>query len=321
MIGNGKSVGKFIFIGEHFVALEPEIGAIAFPLLELESSVKIQFSEKSQILFNSTYSKDSFDLEAVKNYIARSTRIACDSLRLSFSQQPLKLESKINFPISRGFGSSGSFAVSLSKALYDLRTQLNQVWELTNPEEEILKSALNVEKIFHGTPSGIDSTTCFYEKGIYFKQSQNKNKIQFLENKCSDIILVDSGERELTETLISNVRKYKDSKPVQWSNFKKRISDAVTTASIALQNSNSHQLLSETINESHAILTELGLSTSTILEIIEFAKSKGALSGKVSGSGGGGAVLLLSKPEQTSKLVQSLIDRNIPVISIYKSKN
>ncbi len=320
MIGKGSACGKIIFIGEHFLVQEPHLGGIAFPLTDLNCNIKIQFSEKPQ--YNFSYEgkeKIPFDQETIKNYFSRAIRIACDSMRLSQGNQSFRVDSKINFPLSRGFGSSGAFAVSLSRALLDIRTQISKNWELSSPDQEILDTAFNVEKLFHDTPSGIDSNVIFLKKPIYFVKSNNKPVITEVSNKCVDIIVADSGERELTSTLIKNISTFKLNQPTKWMSYVKRMEQAIQTSLTAFQSTNALGLMKDSVREANQILTELSLSTPRILEMIDLACNHGALAGKVSGAGGGGATIFITKPGESNAIASKLIDLRFSIQSIVKA--
>jgi mevalonate kinase len=51
--------------------------------------------------------------------------------------------------------------------------------------------------------------------------------------------------------------------------------------------------LGEAMNEAHGLLTELGVSTTLLDELVVLARRHGALGAKLSGAGGGGIVLAL----------------------------
>jgi len=71
-----------------------------------------------------------------------------------------------------GLGSSASFSTCLSSSLLKYFGHIKCENNIISAEEKDLinKWAFIGEKIFHGTPSGIDNTTCTYGGAVYLKK-------------------------------------------------------------------------------------------------------------------------------------------------------
>src|SRR4051812_33526196 len=118
-MAKGRACGKYILLGEHFVVHGAP--ALAFPLEDLWCEVKVSSSEHPH------YSADfpgHDDRESIENRMSRATYAIIDALRMDPASEHFKIESKSNFPISRGFGSSAAFAVALTRALEEYRKQI-----------------------------------------------------------------------------------------------------------------------------------------------------------------------------------------------------
>jgi mevalonate kinase len=73
------------------------------------------------------------------------------------------------------------------------------------------------------------------------------------------------------------------------------------------------QSLGDSMNEAHAVLAQLGVSTPDLDELVALAKSHRAFGAKLSGAGGGGIVLaLVDHPEP---LLRAARDRGISAFS------
>lgn len=152
MVSKGKACGKFILLGEHFVIPADSkndgamVPALAFPLNDLCCEVRVEPKPHPHYKAKLTSNEDR---ETIESLMARATYAAANSLGIDISCQPLGVESSTNFPISRGFGSSASFAVALVRALDAYRksiTQRSADWS------ELQKATSAVEYIFHGAP-------------------------------------------------------------------------------------------------------------------------------------------------------------------------
>jgi mevalonate kinase len=73
--------------------------------------------------------------------------------------------------------------------------------------------------------------------------------------------------------------------------------------------------VAKAVSEAHGILAELGLSNSNIDAIISEGRNFGALAGKVSGAGGGGAVLLVANKGDGKRVAQALRDAGRAVVA------
>jgi len=310
IFGLGRACAKFILIGEHFV-VHGESPAIAFPLTDINTVVNIKPYHVFKIEASyQGFSKNSENETEIKSLIHKAYNIACDALRINLSSQPMFISSKSNFPVSRGFGSSASFSVSLAKALLDLRYKIQKNWELTDPYQELEQASFKIEKLFHGSPSGVDTTVILNEKPIFFKRTkinnEFKNEFNFIKNECVEFILVDSGERKMCAQKVMQITELKNNNPKLWEKY------ALKTEKLCLDVLNllSQKIavldLSLAINEAHSILKELNLSTECIEEIILRAKNLGALAGKVSGAGGGGAVVIITRPNESLRIANEL---------------
>lgn len=300
----GKACGKFILMGEHFVI--EKVPALAFPLLNLQCEVKVTPNHHPHYLADLP---DNVDKEAVSSLMARATYAAANSLRLDIAGQPLRVESVANFPISRGFGSSASFAVALVRALDSYRKKMigeNADWN------ELTKATSAVENIFHGRPSGVDAAVILAGRPIRFEDG---NVVRELRNNAVDFVTVDSGSREHCAALVSEVINFRERNKSQWDKMALALHDMVDECENALA-AGKAQIVAAAVSGAHGILSELGLSHAGIDQLIDQALGLGALAGKVSGAGGGGAVLLVANKGDGVALAKRLKEFGRNVIGV-----
>src|SRR5688500_16607195 len=135
---------KLILLGEH--AVVHGVPAIAVPISA--RTTEVEFTESDSLR--------DVSVEDARNV---ETRLAEQMARLALDQTPtpakgarVKISSTI--PLGSGLGSSAALAVALVRAVGG-GGQLSP--------DEVARRALELEKLAHGTPSGIDSTTIALE--------------------------------------------------------------------------------------------------------------------------------------------------------------
>ncbi|MBI2605849.1 MAG: hypothetical protein HYW49_07185 [Deltaproteobacteria bacterium] len=282
MNGFGKACGKFILAGEHFV-VDGSTPAIAFPLKELWCEVEVAPDVHPR--YTAHYEgveRTNEDEDLIKTLMSRATYAAVDTLRVNTALQPIRVASRANFPVSRGFGSSAAFSIALSQALLDYRSKIDPNWELADPHREVARAAAAVERVFHGNPSGVDTAVILKGAPIRFqrKKQDGEPELWGLTNRAADFVLADGGSRDTSRELVERVAALRAHDPALWEKLRARMRDCVSRCEEALASPVGATALAESVRDAHAVLAELGLSTSRIDEIIEAAVKNGALAGK-----------------------------------------
>lgn len=298
-----KASGKVILLGEHFVV--GGIPAISFPLNDIWCEVKLTPVDHPHY---EAHLPGNEDREVISNLMSRAAYAAIDAMRMDPAGQPFKIESRSNFPISRGLGSSAAFAVALARAVDQFRQGIineKADWD------ELVKATTAVERIFHGTPSGVDAATILSGRPIRF---ENGAVVREVQNNAVDLVVVDSGNRENCKELIKQVGEFRARNADQWQRMSAGVRALVDECEKALATGDAARV-AKTVREGQAVLAELGLSNSTIETIINDAIRSGALAGKISGAGGGGAVVLIAKKGDGKRLAQAMRDLKWPVLA------
>lgn len=240
-------------------------------------------------------------------------RIALNTLKkeLEISRYPsMKLRITSTIPIAAGLGSSAAFAVALSKSLVSflgLRVRL----------EKINQMAYAIEKIQHGTPSGIDNTVISYNKPILF---QKNHPVLFLDiKKTVTMIVADTGIRTPTRETVQEVkRKYdQDRKCVAGLFF--QIAGITQSAVQYLRNGNITEL-GLLMNQNHQLLQELGVSCESLDHLVRTAQTHHALGAKLCGGGKGGNIVAVSQPETAQEIRTSLLKEGAITSLIFQVK-
>jgi mevalonate kinase len=118
--------------------------------------------------------------------LALAVRLALEDLKASPLNLSLRLES--NVPVASGLGSGAAVSAALMRAVASLFMAV--------PDPARLSALVyEVEKVHHGTPSGIDNTVVVYRRPIYFRKGLPPEFPQLASDLL--LLLADSGEGSL----------------------------------------------------------------------------------------------------------------------------
>jgi len=288
--------GKSILFGEHAVVY-------GFPAIAMAISVnsKCQITEikdnKIKIIlhnYNQIFEADNIQTLSQKLNSKYNQIIQCfHNFQNNFGVKIKNIEIKIvsNLFPSAGLGSSASIAVSLINAL-------NCYYEVNLNKEEINSLAYELEKIVHGSPSGIDNTICTFGNAIYFENG----KFEFIEIPREFLFLITYTNIEHdTKEAINRIRYLKGTKPNKTEQLLKQIGKISKKAKVELT-SNNIQKIGKLMNLNQKYLSNLQISNDEISEIIDISLKNGAFGSKLTGAGLGGCVITLGKRKDLEKI-------------------
>ena len=103
-------------------------------------------------------------------------------------------------PIASGLGSGAAIAVAVIRVL-------SLYMDLGLPREAVSALAYEVERLHHGTPSGVDNTVIAFEQPVYFIRRQPENVIEpFVPARPLRLVIGDTGVRSATKHVVGDVR-------------------------------------------------------------------------------------------------------------------
>ncbi len=209
---------------------------------------------------------------------------------------PCTLKISSTIPIASGLGSGASVSVAIIRALAGFLGH-------PLPTENVSRLAYEIEKIHHGTPSGIDNTVVTYNKPVFFVKGQVIETFNIA--KPFTIIIGDTGISSPTKETVKNVRDSRKVNPAYYDRLFSAIGSISKTARQAIE-SGYPERLGPLMDENHALLQEIGVSSQELDRLVSIAKQEGALGSKLSGSGRGGNMIALAYPDLASYIAQSL---------------
>jgi hydroxymethylglutaryl-CoA reductase len=201
-----------------------------------------------------------------------------------------------DLPAGVGLGSSAALSVALVRALAKFAGQ--------SPADAVVCSrAFEIEKIFHGFPSGIDNTVATYGGLIAFRRDDTVRPLA-AARPIPLVIALGRAPRETQQT-VRGLRERWESNPALYEPVFDEIDGLVNEAQHAIATGD-FPTLGALMNANHRLLQRLGVSTEELDEMVALARDCGALGAKLTGGGGGGAVICLCDADREG-LVQGLI--------------
>jgi mevalonate kinase len=199
-------------------------------------------------------------------------------------------------PIARGLGSGAAVATAVARALAGY-------WGYAPQPEEISRLVYEVEKLHHGTPSGIDNTVIAYEQPVYFVRGEGASRLAV--GASFDLVIADTGVASSTRAVVGDVRRRWEADRERYEGLFDEIGAVARLAKSAIQRGD-RRAVGRLMNENHALLVALGVSSAELDRLVAAARAAGAWGAKLSGAGRGGNMLALVEPEQAPAVAAAL---------------
>ncbi len=291
--------GKLILFGEHAVVHGQP--ALAVPLTALHATVTAEAGLPNSglhILLPDSRHHHTLRVhpgEDTENALVYTAQLVLKTLGIT-TPPNLKLILHSTIPLASGFGSGAAVSTVLAQALSQA---------LGHPfNNEILNGLVyEVEKIHHGTPSGIDNTVIVYQQPVYFVRG--KPLETFTIPYPFLLVVGNLGHATPTHITVGAVRELAEHAPERIQPIFERIGEIANQAR-ALIETGQPDLLGLLMDENHALLRELTVSDEELDQFCAVAKQAGAMGAKLSGGGRGGNMMALVD-EKTAPVVQEAL--------------
>ncbi len=287
--------GKIILFGEHAVVYGRP--ALAVPVTQVHADAVVVEATRRGIWIDAP----DVNLHAELNTLPSDHPIASVIHNFLFlwrvSPFPdLEIRISSTIPVASGLGSGAAVTVALTRALASY-------FKHPITEEEVNAFAYEIEKLHHGTPSGIDNTVITYASPVYFIKG---NPIEtFRVGRPFTIVIGDTGIRAPTRESVGDVRKLWQANQPRWEMIFDQVGKIAQTARQLIENGDTDQL-GPLMDENHAQLQELTVSSPELDTLVAAARQSGALGAKMSGGGRGGNMIALVTPDTAESVSTSL---------------
>jgi len=279
------SPGKIILFGEHAVVYgEP---AIAVPISSVQTRAIVNAvigGSSGEIQIDAPdISLSAAVMELDPNHPLRAAVVAVVGNKDPGEIPACKIQISSTIPAASGLGSGAAVSTALIRAFSAFLGQ-----RLT--DEQVSHLTFEVEKIHHGTPSGIDNTVIAHQKPIYYLKGE---PFQFLSiGTPFSILIAGSGIPGQTKEAVQQVRQNWINDPDRYDSLFKSIGE-ISKMAKELIDTGSLADLGPLMDENHILLQELGVSTPELDLLVDTARKAGALGAKLSGGGLGGNIIAL----------------------------
>lgn len=293
-----RAPAKIILFGEHAVVYNQP--AIAVPVSSLSAQAIIHPAQQGDGLY--IEAKDlnmlfpvSLASDMVDNALTLTAQKVLATLNINPPDIVIQLSS--NIPMASGLGSGAAVSTAIARAIVHASGK-------TLSQAQLNSIIYEVEKLYHGTPSGVDNTVIVYETPVYFVRNQPIQKLKV--NTPITLLIGDTGKASLTKIAVGDVRTLYDREPVRVHLLFEQIGDIVRNAHTALLVGDMINL-GHLMNENHACLQQLTVSSPELDHLVDSALQAGALGAKLSGGGRGGNMIALTTPQQAPKIQTALM--------------
>lgn len=186
-------------------------------------------------------------------------------------------------PIASGLGSGAALSIALVRAIFARAGR-------DAPPAQVSAIVYESERIYHGTPSGIDNTVIAYGAPIWFVKGQPP--APFRPPQPFTLVIAHTGIASPTKTTVAAVRAAWQAAPARYEARFDAVAALVTAARGAIQRGD-WPLLGMLMDENQALLEQLDVSSPVLERLIDVARGAGALGAKLSGGGRGGNLIAL----------------------------
>jgi mevalonate kinase len=206
------------------------------------------------------------------------------------SRHGVNLVVRSEMPVGAGLGTSAAVAVATVAAY-----AYSGGYELS--KEEIARLGWEVEKAVQGVASPMDTSIATFGGFMRIRYSGGSVERELLKVGVDPPIVIAYVEREArTRDMVLAVRERVSKYPEIYGRIIEVIGEVTSRAEVALRKGDLHEV-GHLMNVNHGLLDALGVSTRRLNEVVYAARSSGALGAKLTGAGGGGCAIALTKSE------------------------
>lgn len=291
----GSAPGKVILFGEHAVVYGRP--AIAVPVSQVAATATVTpGAAGSGCLLDLSDIGETVPVtgESTVQPLALVAQLTLEALAIPTPDWRITLHSTI--PVSSGLGSGAAAAAAIVRAL------AAAAGHSVSPAT-VSALVYASERLFHGTPSGIDNTVIAYEQPVWFVRGQPPEP--FAIARPLTLVIGDTGIASPTSITVGDVRRGWQAEPARYG----ALFDAVGRAAVAARDailSGDTGLLGRLMDENHALLQQMDVSSPELDRLCMAARRAGALGAKLSGGGRGGNMIALARADEAEPLAAAL---------------
>lgn len=301
--GKASAPAKIILFGEHFVVYgNPAILASISRRITVAAST---ISESKIVIGSDIGAAGEYTGSAFKSIKGgKNAREILDPLHSAIKQvlaarnkkTGIEVEVFSKVPHGLGLGSSAASCVATAAAVDSLFGRPDR--------QKVCEQAIESERIIHKNSSGADCYVSTFGGLIHYSKPKGFTKIE--SKSPLSIVIGSTGVRHSTGDLVSSVKKFKDRNEALFDDLAKQARDICMEAVAAMPLGKKGKI-GELLSENQALLRQIGVSHEKADDLIDICSKVGALGAKITGAGGGGAVIALATSKQDSAKIAAKI--------------
>ncbi len=287
-----RAPGKIILAGEHAVVYGRP--ALAVPVFGVRARVQVRPTTGSMWLSAPAVNVDAPVAALAPDHPLRRTVELARHVLGPWPAAAIRILSDI--PVAAGLGSGAAVTVALLRALAGFTGR-------ALPDAQVNALAYEIEKLHHGTPSGIDNTVITYARPILYRKDAGWQPLHV--GGPVPLVIADSGRAASTRTMVAEVRARRDAAPARYEALFDAIAQVVRLAQASLAAGDLLRL-GQALSRNHELLQNLGVSTPELDALVGVALAAGAFGAKLAGAGGGGNIIAVTAAEAQKRVAQAL---------------
>lgn len=268
-----RASGKVILLGEHVV-----VHGYPAIVAALDRGVAVTVSPRPP---------DHASVAAADLHLTTAIERAASLLGIDARGFDLAISGDL--PVGMGLGSSAALAVAMLRALSASAGE-------ALGDQRLASGAHEIERVFHGTPSGVDSTAAAFGGVRWFIAGSPVRHEQLVLPAPLPLVVVLSRTPHTTMKTVGGLRERAAAAPAVYQPVFAAVGALVASARVALEQGD-HALLGALMTMNHGLLRACGVSTAELDALVDDALAAGARGAKLTGAGGGGAVIALPAGE------------------------
>ncbi len=299
-MSTASAPGKIILFGEHAVVYARP--ALAVPVTQVKASADVSHSDRAGVWIEAPDVALRAELSTLEptHPLAAVVLSVFQSLNVD-SPPALKIHITSTIPVASGLGSGAAVSVAVIRSLSSFLGHLL-------PDTQVSALAYEAEKLYHGTPSGVDNTVITHARPVYFQKHADGNGADiepFRVGAPFSLVIGDTGLPAPTKEAVGDVRKLWESDKARWEVVFHEIGQIVREAREAIESGHC-TALGPLMDANQALLQELNVSSPELNWLVETARAAGAGGAKLSGGGRGGNMIALVDPQRAKHVAAAL---------------